>query len=66
MPSVYFDPALGDEERRRDLTQATSSSATPGTRALVSLARKMLENAFALMTRALDKLYFDVRRLRSA
>ncbi|HSC05815.1 MAG TPA: hypothetical protein VLD59_03220 [Steroidobacteraceae bacterium] len=110
MPSVYFDSALSDEERRRRLYAGdiVILSATPGTRALVSLARKMLENAFAphdprtihnhmtpeqvvavlsdlkpsfihhpeckkliptIMSEhgvALDKLYFDVPRLRSA
>ena len=110
MPSVYFDPELSDEERRQRLYAGDIIilSATPGTRALVSLAGEMLENAFAphdpraihehmmpeqvaeilsklkpsfihhpeckklismIMSEngvSLDKLYFDVPRLRSA
>jgi hypothetical protein len=110
MPSVYFDPELSDEERRRRLYAGDIIilSATPGTTALVALARGMLEQAFAphdprlihqhltpeqvaailaelkpnfihhpqckeliatIMREhgaALDKLYFDVPRLRSA
>ena len=110
MPSVYFDPELGDEERRQRLYAGDIIilSATPGTRALVSLAKEMLENAFAphdpralhkhmtpeqvaavlsklkpsfihhpeckklipMIMRendvSLDRIYFDVPRLRSA
>ena len=110
MSSVYFDPTLSDEERRQRLYAGdiVILSASPGTRALVSLAREMLEDAFAphdpreihnhmtpegvaavlstlkprfihhpeckkliplIMTEngvALDKIYFDVPRLRSA
>jgi hypothetical protein len=110
MSSVYFDPELSDEERRQRLYAGdiVILSATPGTKALVSLAKEMLEEAFAphdprkihkhmtpeqvaavlsdlkpsfihhpeckklistIMSEngvALDKLYFDVPRLRSA
>jgi hypothetical protein len=110
MSSVYFDPELSDEERRQKLYAGDIIilSASQGTRALVSLASQMLENAFAphdprtahehmtpedvaavlsqlkpsfihhpeckklipmIMSEngvALDKLYFDVPRLRSA
>jgi hypothetical protein len=110
MSSVYFDPDLSDYERRQRLYAGDIIilSATPGTKALVSLAREMLEDAFAphdprvihehmapeevaavlsklkpsfihhreckklipaIMSEnrvALDKLYFDVPRLRSA
>jgi hypothetical protein len=110
MPSVYFDPELNDEERRRRLYAGDIIilSATPGTKAMVALARGMLERAFAphdprlihehltaeqvaavlaelkpnfihhpqckeliatIMREhgaTLDKLYFDVPRLRSA
>ena len=110
MSSVYFDPELSDEERRQRLYAGdiVILSATPGTKALVSLAREMLEEAFTphdpraihrqmtpeqvaavlsnlkpsfihhpeckklipmIMSEhgvALDKLYFDVPRLRSA
>jgi hypothetical protein len=49
MSSVYFDPELGDDERRRRLYAGDIIilSASQGTRALVSLAREMLEEAFA-------------------
>jgi hypothetical protein len=49
MPSVYFDPELNDEQRRQRLYDGDIMilSATPGTKALASLARKMLEKAFA-------------------
>ena len=49
MPSVYFDPELSDEERRQRLYAGdiVILSPTPGTQALVSLARQMLEEAFA-------------------
>ncbi len=110
MSSVYFDPELHDEARRQRLYAGDIIilSPTPSTKALVSLAREMLEEAFApndprvihehltpeqvaaslavlkpnfihhpeckrLIPRimsengvALDKLYFDVPRLRSA
>jgi hypothetical protein len=110
MASVYIDPELSDDARRERLYAGDIIilSATPGTRALVSLARGMLEDAFAphdprtvhnhrtpdkvaavlatlkpefihhpqckkiislIMSESgvdLDKLYFDVPRLRSA
>jgi hypothetical protein len=110
MPSVYFDPELSDEERRRRLYSGDVIvlSATSGTKTMVALAREMLEDAFAphdprsihnymlaeqvavILAKlkpsfihdpeckrlipmivsengiALDKLYFDVPRLRSA
>jgi hypothetical protein len=110
MSSVYFDGQLSDEERRQMLYAGdiVMLSAKPGTKALVSLARKMLEEAFAphdpravhkhmtpeqvaevlsklkpsfihhpeckklistIMSEHdvdLDKVYFDVPRLRSA
>jgi hypothetical protein len=110
MASVYIDPELSDDARRERLYAGDIIilSATPGTRALVSLARGMLEDAFAphdprtvhnhrtpdevaavlatlkpafihhpqckkiislIMSENggdLDKLYFDVPRLRSA
>ncbi len=110
MSSVYFDPELSDEERRQRLYAGDIIilSVSQGTRALVSLASEMLENAFAphdprtvhehmmpedvaavlselkpsfihhpeckklisMIMREngvdLDKLYFDVPRLRSA
>jgi hypothetical protein len=49
MSSVYFDPEQSDEERRQRLYAGdiVVLSPTPGTRALVSLARAMLEEAFA-------------------
>jgi hypothetical protein len=110
MASVYIDPELSDDARRERLYAGDIIilSATSGTRALVSLARGMLEDAFAphdprtvhnhrtpdevaavlaalkpefihhpqckeiislIMSESgidLDKLYFDVPRLRSA
>jgi hypothetical protein len=53
MLSVYFDPDLSDDRRREKLYAGDIIifSPTPGTTALVSLARKMLEEAFAPMTR---------------
>jgi hypothetical protein len=110
MPSVYFRSQLTDEERRARLYcgDLFILAATAGTEALVSLAKRMLEDAFAphdprtihkLMTAEqvaevlrklkpcfihhpqcktfipmimrengvdLQKLYFDVPRLRSA
>ena len=47
--SVYIDPGLSDEERRQGLYAGdiVILSPTPGTMALVSLAKAMLENAFA-------------------
>jgi hypothetical protein len=110
MASVYIDPELSDDARRERLYAGDIIilSATSGTRALVSLARGMLEDAFAphdpravhnhrtpdevaavlatlkpafihhpqckqiislIMSENgvdLDKLYFDVPRLRSA
>ena len=110
MSSVYIDPETSDEHRRQRLYagDVIILSPTPGTRALVSLARRMLEDAFAphdprvihehlaaekvaeilgalkpafihhpeckkliptIMREhniALDKLFFDVPRLRSA
>ena len=47
--SVYIDPELSDEERRQRLYAGdiVVLSPTPATRALVSLARAMLEEAFA-------------------
>jgi len=110
MSSVYFDPDLSDDERRQRLYAGdiVVLSATPATRALMSLAKEMLEEAFAphdprsvhkhmtpervaavlselkpsfihhpeckkliptIMSEndvSLDKLYFDVPRLRSA
>ena len=110
MSSVYFDPELSDEARRQRLYAGDIIilSASPGTRALVSLASEMLAKAFAphdprtvheyrtpedvatilaelkpsfihhpeckklipmIMSENgvdLDKLYFDVPRLRSA
>ena len=49
MSSVHFDPELSDEARRRHLYAGDIIvlSASPGTKALVSLARTMLEDAFA-------------------
>jgi hypothetical protein len=49
MASVYFDPELNDEARRQKLYTGDIIilSPTTGTSALVSLARTMLENAFA-------------------
>ena len=110
MASVYIDPELSDDARRERLYAGDIIilSATSGTQALVSLARGMLEDAFAphdprtvhdhrtpdevaavlatlkpafihhpqckkiislIMSENgvdLDKLYFDVPRLRSA
>jgi hypothetical protein len=110
MGSVFFDPVMSDEERRQHLYRGNVFilSATPGTKALIGLARRMLEEAFAphdprtihehvsaeevaailgklkpafihhpdckrLLPQImrehgvdLDKLYFDVPRLRSA
>ena len=45
MASVYFDPEMSDGERRERLYAGDIIilSPTPGTVALVSLARKMLE-----------------------
>lgn len=108
--AVYVDSTMSDEERRRRLYNGDIFilSATPGTLALIALAREMLETAFApydpryihqsmtpeqvseLLTVlkpkfihhpeckrlirqimeengiALEKLYFDVPRMRSA
>jgi hypothetical protein len=49
VPSIYFDPELNDEARREKLYAGDVFilSATPGTKLLVSLARTMLEDAFA-------------------
>lgn len=110
MGSVYFDPQMSDDERRQHLYAGDIFILSPseGTRDLIALARKMLEDAFApldprrvqdKMTAEevaavlaqlkpkfihhpeckrlipqimrengidLDKLYFDVPRLRSA
>jgi hypothetical protein len=110
MSSVYFDPRMDDERRRRRLFDGDLIilSASAGTEALIALARQMLEEAFAphdprvlhkhrtaeevaailavlkpkfihhpeckVLIRQimrendvdLDKLYFDVPRLRSA
>lgn len=110
MGSVYFDAAVGDDERRNRLYEGDIFilSATDGTRALIDLARGLLAKAFAphdpetiheqmtpeevaaILSKLkpqfihhpeckrlipeimrehgvdLDKLYFDVPRLRSA
>lgn len=110
MSSVFFDPAMSDDERRARLHAGdiVILSATSGTRDLVNLARQMVESAFAphdprtvhenmtaeevagilsdlkpkfihhpdckeIIPRImqehgvdLDKLYFDVPRLRSS
>lgn len=110
MGSVYFDAAVSDDERRTRLYAGDIFilSATDGTRALIDVARRMLEEAFAphdprtihehktpeevaaLLAKLkpqfihhpeckrlipqimqehgvdLEKLYFDVPRLRSA
>lgn len=49
MASVYFDPEFGDNKRREKLYagDVVILSPTPGTQALVSLAKGMLEEAFA-------------------
>jgi hypothetical protein len=49
MGSVFFDAALTDEERRTKLYGGDIFvfSPTEGTRALIDLARKMLEKAFS-------------------
>ena len=49
MASVYFDPELNDDARRHRLYagDVIILSATSGTKALVALARAMLEDAFA-------------------
>jgi hypothetical protein len=49
MPSVFFDPDISDDERRRCLYagEIVILSPTPGTAALVALAKAMLEEAFA-------------------
>jgi hypothetical protein len=49
MPSIYIDPELNDEARRQKLYtgDVIIISATSGTKALVALARTMLEDAFA-------------------
>lgn len=49
MTSIYFDPELGDDARRQKLYAGdiVILSATPGSKALVALARTMLEDAFA-------------------
>jgi hypothetical protein len=110
MPSVFFDPDISDDERRRRIYagEIVILSPTPGTTALAALAKAMLEEAFAphdprlvhehmtpeqvaailaelkpkfihhpqckqfiptIMSENgvhVDKLYFDVPRLRSA
>jgi hypothetical protein len=110
MAAVYFDSTMSDEDRRTHLYAGDIFilGPTPGTRALINLARRMLEEAFAphhpqsihevtapeqvaqILGRLkpqfihhpeckkiipqimdehgvdLDKLYFDVPRLRSA
>jgi hypothetical protein len=110
MGSVYFDPNMSDEHRRQRLYDGDIFilSATAGTRSLIGLAQRMLEEAFAphdpreihqhmaavdvaaILSKLkpafihhpeckkllpqimaehgvdLDKLYFDVPRLRSA
>lgn len=110
MGSVYFDAAVSDDERRSRLYDGEIFilSATDGSRALIAVARRMLEEAFAphdprtihekmtpeevatILAKLkpqfihhpeckrlipqimqehgvdLDKLYFDVPRLRSA
>ena len=52
MPSVYFDPALGDEERHRIVLRRRHrhSLLSQGTRALVSLATTSLEMPSHLMS----------------
>ncbi len=49
MTSVFFDPALNDEERRDRLYAGDIIlfSATPASLSLVELARRLLEEAFA-------------------
>lgn len=49
MGSVFIDSAVADKERRERLYAGDVFilSATPGTRALINLARQMLEGAFA-------------------
>ncbi len=49
MMSVYFDSDAPAHERRRELYAGSIFifSPSPGTRALIALARKMLEDAFA-------------------
>jgi hypothetical protein len=49
MTAVYFDPDLGDDARRAHLYAGDIIilSATPATKALIALARRMLEEAFA-------------------
>jgi hypothetical protein len=49
MSSIHFDPEPDDEARRERLYAGdiVIFSATPGTEALISLARTMLEDAFA-------------------
>jgi hypothetical protein len=48
MNTVYFDPALNDEQRRRRLYdgQLVVHSATPSSAALVALARTLIRDAF--------------------
>ncbi|OHV81839.1 hypothetical protein [Ensifer sp. LCM 4579] len=110
MPAIFIDSDLDDEERRRRLYSGDIFifSATDGTRALIALAKEMLQKAFAphdprtihehlsaeevagVLSKTkpafihhpeckrliplimqelgidLDKLYFDVPRMRSA
>jgi hypothetical protein len=49
MGSVFFDPVIADDERRTRLYAGDIFilSGTVGTHALVDLARKMLDEAFA-------------------
>jgi hypothetical protein len=49
MSSVYIDPDFSDEERRQKLYAGdiVILSPSPGTKALITLARQMLEGAFA-------------------
>jgi hypothetical protein len=49
MSSVYIDPDFSDEERRQKLYAGdiVILSPSPGTKALIALARQMLEDAFA-------------------
>src|SRR3981189_2273789 len=49
MSSVFFDSELTDDERRRRLYagEIFILSPTDGSRALINLARKMLEEAFS-------------------
>jgi hypothetical protein len=49
MSSVFFDSKITDEERRSRLYAGDIFifSPTDGTRALIGLARKMLEDAFS-------------------